>query len=164
MTAKLVELRHRVNKSKFEGTLIALDPGETTGVTVVHVPFSQDSIDIRHQCQIKSWPLERFIGDFNTMLALYKPEFVVFESYHVYAWRLNEHTFSEVPTIQIIGSLQTLCHLQKIPYGEQTAQTGKAFWTDERLKTFGVFKTGEKHARDSLRHALQYLVFGLKGQ
>jgi hypothetical protein len=87
-------------------------------------------------------------------------DLVVYEAYHIYRWRLEEHSFSKVPTIQIIGALRCIAIQHGIPQVEQTAQTGKAFWTDDKLKAFGVFEKGQKHARDSLRHALQYLTFG----
>jgi len=142
---------------------LAVDPGETTGLTVIDVTPTGD-IKICRQEQIASWPLNEFVPTITKLLDYWKPDFVVMEAYHVYAWKLNEHTFSEVPTIQIIGALKALCITREISYGEQTAQTGKAFWSDERLKTFEVFFPGMKHARDSLRHALQFLVLGLKQQ
>lgn len=157
---KIVDLRKQVKKSVFQGDLIAVDPGETTGITLLQV--YQDEIKLIEQEQLDSWPLDNFVNGI-TPYILEEPAFVVYEAYHVYAWRLNEHTFAEIPTIQIIGSLKTLCIQNIVPYGKQTAQVGKGFFTDERLKTFGAFIEGQPHARDSLRHALQFIVFGLKG-
>lgn len=157
----LAKLREQVKKNtEFRGRLLAVDPGETTGITIIDVSAISTSLVLQEQ--VPTWPLEVAVKNFSRILSASLPNFLVYESYHVYSWRLNEHKFSEVPTIQIIGCLKTLAIQQGIKYGHQTAQTGKAFFTDHRLKSFNMFYTGQPHARDSLRHACQYLTFGLK--
>jgi len=159
----IAKLRAQVKKSDFSGTVLALDPGETTGWSVLDVDISgSGSVQLVAQGQFASWPLELGLKGLTELLDVYRPNFVVFEAYHVYSWRLNEHTFSEVPTIQLIGMIKTLTLQRALKFGEQTAQTGKAFFTDDRLKKFGIFFEGQKHARDSLRHACQFITFGLK--
>jgi hypothetical protein len=157
----LSKLRTQVKKSAFVGTVLALDPGETTGWSIMDVGHASEII-LADQGQIKTWPMEEGLPRLTELVDAYKPEFIVYEAYHVYAWRLNEHTFSEVPTIQLIGMIKTVALQRSINFGEQTAQTGKAFFTDQRLKTLGIFFEGQKHARDSLRHACQFVTFGLK--
>lgn len=157
----LSKLRTQVKKSQFCGDVLALDPGETTGWSMLQVDPSQ-AIFLLDQGQFKSWPLEEGLKGLTAIVNKYEPSFIVYEAYHVYAWRLNEHTFSEVPTIQLIGMIKTIALQRSIKFGEQTAQTGKAFFTDARLKTLGIFFEGQKHARDSLRHACQFVTFGLK--
>lgn len=89
----------------------------------------------------------------------YRPNFVVYEAYHVYKWKLEEHTFSRVPTIQIIGCLRTHCILRDIPNDEQTAQIGKGFATDAKLKLWDLYLPGLVHARDAIRHGAHWLLF-----
>lgn len=158
---KLAALRKQVKKSVFQGTLLALDPGETTGWTVIDVGVAGEII-IANQGQFESWPLDKALRRLTSLVESFSPNFLVFEAYHVYAWRLNEHTFSEVPTIQLIGMIKTIALQRSINFGEQTAQTGKTFFTDDRLKSLGIYFDGQKHARDSLRHACQFVTFGLK--
>jgi hypothetical protein len=155
---ELGKLLLKTERNPFRGTLIAVDPGETTGITVA--TRTDLGAWLNGQDQIDSWPLDKFVWSFHTLIFKTRPDLVVLESYHVYAWRLNEHTYSEVPTIQIIGALKALCILNAIPYVEQNAQTGKAFFTDDRLKRMNMYFEGAKHARDSLRHAAQFLTFG----
>ena len=142
----------------FEGTVLALDPGETTGLTqIIHY---HDRTILRHLEQIPGWPLDDFIQAAKAGQYFQGISHCVYEAYHVYSWRLDEHRFSEIPTIQIIGCIKTLCIQQGIPYSTQTAQVGKGFFTDERLKQFDLYFPGKPHARDSLRHAAQFLTFG----
>lgn len=155
------ELCAKLNKHRFQGVLLAVDPGETTGLSVINTTPQMSEWGLI-QGQIPSWPLEAFVAGVTPWFDTYKPTFLVHEAYHVYAWRLKEHSFSRVPTIQIIGALLCIAIQRGVPYIEQTAQVGKGFWTDEQLKRFGAFYTGQQHARDSLRHALQYIAFGAK--
>jgi len=39
------------------------------------------------------------------------------------------------------------------------AQHAKQWWTDEKLKRFGIYPKGLKHGRDALRHLLYYMLF-----
>jgi len=157
---KLLELIQKANKRKppFHGTLLAVDPGETTGVTVISAGVHH--CDLVIQDQLTTWPIEQAVHNFTNEFQISLPTHVVFESYYVYSWRLQEHKFNEVPTIQIIGCLKTLCIQRGIPYDSQNAQTGKAFFTDDMLKKLNMYYEGQPHARDSLRHACQFLMFG----
>jgi hypothetical protein len=160
---KLCELRTKVNKpvdSWFVGKLLAVDPGETTGISLLDVHY--DQIELMTQAQIPTWPLEGGAQQINTLFATFLPTFVVYEAYHVYSWRLEEHTFSEIPTIQIIGAFKYAAILRGIPYKRQTAQVGKAFFKDDLLRKLDMYYEGQPHARDSLRHAAQHIVFGTK--
>lgn len=156
---KLVNQLKR-NTTPFTGRLLAIDPGETTGITIIDA--HPTSIQLVGQMQIGSWPLEKSLLDFVGIFATAKPTQMVYESYHIYSWRIQEHKFSEVPTLQIIGVLKALSILEHVPYTSQSAQVGKAFFTDKRLRSLNLYFEGAPHARDSLRHALQYITFGTK--
>jgi hypothetical protein len=49
-----------------------------------------------------------------------------------------------------------------ITYNMQTAQQAKNFVTDELLQHWGFYERGQRHSRDSMRHALYFLLFGYK--
>jgi len=157
---KLHKLRQQVKKSDFYGCVLAMDPGETTGWALLECQ-SHHTLLI-NQGQIDSWPLEVGVPSLEGLIKDVAPDFLVYEAYHIYAWRSNEHKFSEVPTLQIIGAIKTLSVQQGVMVGCQTAQTGKAFFTDDRLKSMNLYVEGQKHARDALRHACQFVTFGLK--
>ena len=154
--AKVREAR-KVNA--FAGTLLALDPGETTGWSVWQCTPGEDDVLIAWG-QLPSWPMNLIASGFLELLKQYKPTRVVYEQYRVYDWKLETHSWSDVPTLRIIGSIETRLIDANIPYSHQTAQVAKQFVTDQRLKEFGFYKPALKHARDSIRHGIYYLCFG----
>lgn len=155
------QLRIAVNKQKsfqFNGILLALDPGETTGVAC----FTTDpsAAVLSSALQVKTWPLEVGVESITRLLKELQPTTVVFESYQVYEWKSKDHVWSQVPTVQVIGMIKTLCIQQNIPYYTQTAQVAKAFCDDKKLEQWGYWLQGLRHARDAIRHGCYFLLFG----
>jgi hypothetical protein len=152
-----------VNKAKkvtpYEGTILALDPGETTGYSVFHA--ASETIEMVASGQVKTWPMKNCVTELANLLNQ-KPTLVVHEVYSIYEWKTDTHAWSDVPTLRVIGSLETLCIQAGIPYISQTAQVAKGFCTDEKLKAWGFYQQGQKHARDAIRHGLYFLLFGTK--
>lgn len=139
---------------KDEGVLLALDPGETTGYAV----FKEGQL--KDQGQIKTWPMVECVQNIAHLIDVHKPTRVVYESYQVYEWKTEDHSWSQIPTVQVIGCLQTLLILNDIPYWTQTAQIAKQFVTDQRLEDWGMWFRGIRHARDAIRHGTYFLLFG----
>lgn len=148
----------RAKKEDFYGTILAFDPGETTGWALLR--RSKDDTELMHAGQVKTWPLREGLGNITILYNTFEPVKMVFESYHIYSWKANQHKNSEVATIQIIGMIQTLALQQKISYTAQTAQVGKTFCTDDKLESWGLWIPGLRHARDAIRHACYYALFG----
>lgn len=163
MDLKLVKFHELANvirrgmKVDFNGRVLALDPGETTGWSVFD--RSPQGTYLADAGQVKTWPLREGVPNLETLL-LVRPNIVVFESYHIYSWKANQHKNSEVATIQVVGMLQTLCIQRQIDYTAQTASIGKNFCTDKKLEDWGLWIPGLKHARDSIRHGCYYIMFG----
>lgn len=160
--------RAQVNKTKgvdpFHGTLIALDPGETTGVAIFYV--SQDGNIGLEQKQLKTWPFEEGYKEFRKLFRVL-PKAVVHEAYKIYEWKTTAHGWSEVPTLQLIGCIKAVIlfgngyiQLYPTPVYVQTAQVAKNFCTDEKLKEWGMYNSGMRHARDAVRHGCYFLLFG----
>lgn len=150
-----------VNKAKkippFTGTLLALDPGETTGWAV----FDGSGKRLTKFGQIKTWPAENMVEELTKLFdSLPTIDHVVYELYSIYEWKTDSHTWSQVPTLRIIGCIETLCIQRGIPYSSQTAQVAKVFCTDDKLKSWGMYPAGQKHARDAIRHGTYCLMFG----
>ena len=139
--------------------LLCLDPGKTTGwctfvdgklANTGHVENCYDDNNI----------------DASTLLNLFeqeKPDFVLYEDYRVYAHKLERHTFNPIFTLRLIGVIETYVQMQGIPSHKQMAVTAKNFVTDEKLKSWGFWQTGMKHARDAIRHGCYFLLFYKKG-
>lgn len=171
MSLEFSVFRAQANKAKkvnpFSGRLLALDPGETTGWSIFdcYPPLPSaiaGQVALAACGQLDTWPIGNAIDNLSTLLEAHKPTFMVHESYHVYKWKTQDHTWSEVPTVQVIGVIATLAH-QRIPplvVAQQTAQQAKNFVTDSKLREWGFYQRGQRHARDSIRHACYYLLFG----
>jgi hypothetical protein len=152
----------KINESKglpsFDGRLLALDPGETTGWAIFQTHAVVPSTDCG---QIKTWPESDAVKELDELIPYYRPTLVVYESYHIYDWKSDSHKWSSVHTLQVIGAIWTICELHNVLYTTQTAQNAKGFWTDEKLKMFPkLYKPGVRHGRDATRHGLHYLCFG----
>ena len=151
----LVRAHHeQAGESPFEGTLLCFDPGHTTGFAIFR------DLELITCGQLDTDDLEKATHKFMDITRKYKPDMIVYESYRVYKWRAKHHAGSEVLTAQIIGSIQTVCHLKNIEYTTQPAHIGKAFCTDAKLKKWGYWQSGMRHARDAIRHGCYYLLFG----
>lgn len=153
----LKAVNHAKKVTPFEGRLLALDPGETTGWAL----FSTLNGQVSMECgQIKTWPMTDCVQSLTKLLDYAAPKFIMHESYRIYDWKTENHSWSGVPTIHVIGCLETLCIQRSIPWDTQSAGQAKNFCTDEKLKSWGVYEVGKKHARDAIRHGCLFLLFG----
>lgn len=153
------EMRVRSQKpeKRWQGTLLSLDPGHTTGYAVWK--SNLDHVDLIEAGQIKTWEEDLNYNLYQDLITKHKPQHAVFESYQVYEWKSQDHSWSQVPTIQVIGAIKVINMQHGITYSSQTAQVAKQFCTDERLTDWGYYKPGLKHARDAIRHGCYYLLF-----
>ena len=88
--------------------LLCLGPGETTGWCV----FEKGVLTLYGQTPTYDKETEQINwGEVNHLIQKIKPTHVVCENYRVYAHKLERHSFSEVPTIRIIGGFELLCFL-----------------------------------------------------
>jgi hypothetical protein len=162
MSEALFQFIEKINKAKgitpFIGRLLALDPGETTGWAILQTQGVVKSFDCGQE---KTWPEAEAVKALSYLIPYYLPTILVYESYHIYDWKSDDHKWSSVHTVQVIGAIWTLCELHNIPYHTQTAQNAKGFWDDAKLKSFPkLYRPGLKHGRDAMRHGLHYLCFG----
>lgn len=144
-------------EQQFVGNLVVLDPGETTGFARFQCTKGQRPV-ISEYRQLPSNPIEHGINQITRILEDL-PTKVVFEDYKVYAWKVNEHSWSALHTPELIGAIQTLCYQKKIPTHKQMAGEAKQFWSDKRLQDFGFYIPGQRHTRDAIRHGLYYLLW-----
>ena len=141
-------------------TLLALDPGHTCGYCVfvdgemtscgqVEFVTERKGSNEGHIVWYKIWELFDVVA----------PDMVVFEDYRVYQHKLERHSFSPVLTLRIIGGIELLCAMRNIKTFSQMANTAKGFVSDEKLKDWGFFGKAQRHSRDSIRHAIYFLLF-----
>lgn len=144
----------------FYGRILGLDPGETTGFAVFDSVKSVRRVDWLEIDQVKTWPPEDAVESLTRLFDEHKPDRVVFESYHIYNWKRDQHVWSAVSTVQVIGCIWTLCLQRKIQFSTQSAQNAKGFWTDDMLTRYNLYQRGLRHGRDATRHVLHFLCFG----
>ena len=162
--------------AKIPVTILTLDPGETTGWAIWHrTEWFPDGIVRENPIVGVAYPKLFETGQADTkklhtalseptsiagLIKSFGPDLVVMEDYRIYEWKAEEHSWSSVHTIQLIGLIKTLCIQQNIPFVLQSAQVAKQFCTDDKLESWGYWQKGMRHARDAIRHGAYYLLFG----
>ncbi len=142
---------------KVNQSVLALDPGNTTGWAM----FKDSELKDSGHLETSDIPIAtQLIGEH---LGMWTPDVVVLEEYRVYAWKAKQHAWSTLPTARIIGSIETMCAMNKIPVYMQSAQQAKGFCTDEKLKAWDYYDRG-RHARDAIRHGCFWLIFNKDGE
>jgi len=150
--------KSQVPERRWVGCLLSLDPGHTTGYAVWHVTC--EFVQLVEAGHLTTWVREDLtLQPLEDILRRYKIDHVVMETYQVYEWKSQDHSWSQVPTVQIIGGIKIILQQHKIPYSSQTAQVAKQFCTDDKLKQWGFYKVGFRHAVDAIRHGAYFLLF-----
>lgn len=155
---KLVSHRRKSPVPKY---VLALDPGHTTGWCLFH------------EGQLKRWGQAETIKEtprgieynwkaLEELFTMVPPDAleIVCEEYLIYKHKLSEHTYSKVLTLRIIGTIQYLCWRNNLPLRFHNASRVKSFCNNVKLKQWGFYQKGMRHARDAIRHACYYILFG----
>lgn len=142
----------------FEGRLLCLDPGGTTGVAVMECAPAE-APNVVEQIQVDTKDPEIAAQNLSELFARVRPDHVVMEDYRVYKWKQEEHTHSDLMTPQVIGMIKFICAQNKILPSMQMAAQAKGFVDDDKLKAWNLWIRGRRHARDAIRHGIYYLLF-----
>ena len=135
--------------------LLCFDPGHTTGWAVF------EGLILTRYGQIDTSNIPAAVGNITELFQINDPEAVVIEDYRIYKWRAKHHIGSDMLTTRVIGCIETICVTQSVQrIVKQPAHTAKGFCTDKRLKDWGFYQTGQKHANDAIRHGCYYLLKG----
>lgn len=143
--------------------LVAFDPGETTGVCIYEGWRSEEfpwKFPLQLCQAVTKDPIEGVERLRSCLPDNGLPTRVICEDYKVYDWKADSHSWSGMHTSQLIGMIRLMCHQLDIPLDFRMAQQAKAWVTDEKLKQWGVYVAGMRHARDAQRHCLTSLFFG----
>lgn len=161
---KIMEARFK-GEDKCPDRLLCLDPGNTTGWALFidgqlasfgQTPTIKEKGGTNGSACIVDWRA------MEELFAITKPTMVVCENYRVYGHKLDRHSFSEVPTIRLIGGIDYLCTRLGIKIHYNMAVNAKGFITDEKLKSWDLYKVNMKHSRDAIRHGIYYLLIDSK--
>lgn len=132
--------------------IISLDPGQTTGYVI-----KRDTDKFEYgQCQPDAiWDLLTDVTHSDI------PLIIIYERFD---YRRHK-THADLTPVEVIGVIkefarQTLIWKPSLLVYDQFPSQAKSFWTDDRLKEFSMYYSGQEHARDAARHYLYWSYFG----
>jgi hypothetical protein len=127
---------------------LAIDPGGTTGFALAMV----EGLKIN----LISWQKALSHREFWLEVDGQETDYIVCESfeYRPGKWKAS----IDLTPPELIGVLKANVYPDDLYF--QTAAIGKAYYTDQKLKDVKLYKAGEPHGRDALRHLLHWLNFG----
>jgi hypothetical protein len=128
--------------------LVALDPGETTGVAWWEEGWWKPVV--------AQPPWLTAVRQVHDALARGVLTTVVMEAYVITASTLRKSRVTA--PLDVIGAVRYLCELYQVPLEMQTAAEAKSFVSNDRLRAAGWYEKGLDHGRDATRHLLLYLV------
>lgn len=134
--------------------LLCFDPGETTGYSVFH------ELKLLTHGQVHDKDVGAHAHALESLITTWTPEYLVIEDYKVYGWKADAHSWEALHTPRLIGALDYIASMRKIPVVKQMAITAKGFCTDDKLKTWHMWIKGQRHSRDSIRHGIYFTLFG----
>jgi hypothetical protein len=161
MTVGFNDLFERLRgQKKVPDRLLCLDPGKTTGWCVFEKGILTKTGHVENCYDDENIDTTGLLNLFEEV----KPDFVLYEDYRVYESKLERHANNPVYTLRLIGTIEAYCQMNKLSHHRQMATTAKNFVTDDKLKSWGFWQTGMRHARDAIRHGCYFLLFYKKGQ
>lgn len=138
------------------GPVLCLDPGETTGFAV----FNEGRLI--HTGQEATGARPALMAELiETLNGHQDPDHpflwhIVYEEYRIRGNKAQQHIGSEVVTIKHIGAIEATADRLGIPVTKQAAGLAKGFANDEKLKDWGLYQTGQRHANDAIRHGVYW--------
>jgi len=129
--------------------VLALDPGVTTGYAEGTI---RDGLMTIVSGQLEYSPFQLYLA-----MKLAKPTHIVCESFE---FRRLARDNLELFSCELIGVVKMYVEEADITLKEQTAAQGKGHFSDSKLKSARLYRTGKPHANDAIRHLLQWFQFG----
>lgn len=148
-----------------EVRIMGVDPGGTTGIAIIDVPWDDDRYSpdpqeaLVHYEQIEAvWGGEEPVAkSIERLFYTYVPSLVAVEKFIITQQTIR---FTRQPdALWIIGGVRFIADLRGVPVHLQPASLAKTTWDNIRMKETGWNKAVKgRHARDALRHALTACV------
>lgn len=149
--------------------IMAIDPGGTTGIATCakggQYNFHQFGADPQHDRFIT---MDKLIRGYSETASDFGDEFIVV--CERFEWRKDEEaeerTKIDYTACELVGAIKLITSTLNVPLVMQSASqvVGKtAFWGkgsgDAKIKKLGLWRPGQRHAMDALRHLLYYRAF-----
>ena len=129
--------------------LLALDPGVTTGFSVLELAQlgEEEEPNIVEYGTLSLW------GGLDQLIERIRPRVIVMEQFRLYPRVAKSLSFSPLEAVQVIGVIKYLAEREMISLVEQSPQIGKATYLSRSFLR-GI---NNPHAIDSIRHGTNYL-------
>lgn len=142
--------------------IIAIDPGQTTGVAVMRLTPSEFILEETHQWGDPDTVVNPLLDLINYWSAGYEVT-VICESFELRPDVINP---DDTPKYIIKDIERTIEPIHPVRYqmasqAKVGAGPGKSGRRD-RLKAFGLYQTGNRHANDAIRHIVVYAIEKLR--
>jgi len=139
---------------------LALDPGKTTGYAIAHLTGGWLDLEVGEEAFSLDGMyqfIDVFIGDSR------ESTHVIYEDF---SYRNAARGGLDLTPVKMIGIIELYKERYEpmVSFTKQSAATGKAFWSDDKLKAKLAHARGRKHGRDATRHLLQWFAFGAGSQ
>lgn len=132
-----------------EEIIIAIDPGQTTGVVMLGYP------------SLTPYTIQQYTSTEELLLLVkcHNPEVVVVENFILRSNTALQLAGSVMYSSEVIGALKHVCEQKGVDMVLQPAAY-KNMIPDVLLKSTGLWDAtkGKQHARDAARHALHYIL------
>jgi hypothetical protein len=131
-------------------TVVALDPGKTTGAVYAQMPYTNCTASCTQVQGIE--PVVHLLDS-------YKPDLVIAEQFRLQHSKALQLSGQVMFASEVLGAVKNYCHQHSIKLLLQMPFT-KNTVSDKFLKIMGLWErtTGLPHARDAARHLVYYLL------
>lgn len=130
--------------------LLGLDPGESTGFVIVTATPGSRTATVTEFGVLRLW------HGLGTLAKRTRPDIIIYERWRLYPWAARNLTWSELPSVQVVGVLKFVSEMLSIPCIGQNASFRKNY----KLPKSRFRQVDTKHARDALQHVLAFIQSG----
>jgi hypothetical protein len=155
-TDRFPPLASLIPEARRNHVMMGLDPGETTGCTIMQ------GAEVLYAEQLRTKDLDISAALLNKLIRQWDIYDISCEDYKVYAWESEKHKWAALHTPKLIGVIAAVAWFNKAQVTYRMAVTAKQFVTDEKLVAWNLWKKGQRHSRDAIRHAVYHQIFGPK--
>lgn len=131
--------------------IIGFDPGKLTGVAI----YDETKHDF---VELKQIPIDKSYQVIDTITTV-QPSIIIAEKFVLYPWRAKMQSWGDLPAVQIIGVIKTVCDHLGIPlkfqYANQRKYVPQTIINNTSMRELGKKK---EHARDAALHVLYYVM------
>jgi hypothetical protein len=151
-----------VNELCDSPTVVALDPGGTTGWCVFQChPESLIDPEVLVLDNIDYWQSGQFTGsedqqaaDIFNLICSWAGCAVLIEDFVL---RMMSPDRDLLSPVRITAKVEHLLWQRELTFFKQMPSEAKTTATDDRLKSWKLYKPGEEHGRDATRHAITFM-------